>query len=402
MKLILSVLLFTLVYNTYAQQSRTDQVIPVHITETLSFQKSIEVKFNANLTKGAAPLAVQFTDQSTGSPTAWKWFFGDGDSAAIRNPSHIYKTPGIYSVRLIITEQNTKTPLEKKDYIWVIKSSQYYLDCDTLHYPLPEPLTYYIIPGKGYITGNNAYGDKSICDYYDNMKSNLVVSGLICEFSKAIQAPGKNEKIFFNIWKADGTTGLPGIVLATDSLPLSGIVNDVINKSFTTLNFDKPVQPGGSFYIGFTLPVVTGDTLCIWSTRSIKVPVNTTWILQSNNEWVSAQKLWPPLAGDLTFMISTAIYPKTCLINGMEDKEKYLAFSLFPNPAFEKITIVQHQKTDEKLQFHILDIFGKELCYGPVLKSASTTVDVDKLKPGIYLVRITGQKSSFSSTLIIR
>ena len=33
--------------------------------------------FSANVTSGAAPLSVGFTDSTTGSPTGWTWFFGD-------------------------------------------------------------------------------------------------------------------------------------------------------------------------------------------------------------------------------------------------------------------------------------------------------------------------------------
>ena len=33
--------------------------------------------FTANVTSGIAPLMVQFTDTSTGSPTSWNWSFGD-------------------------------------------------------------------------------------------------------------------------------------------------------------------------------------------------------------------------------------------------------------------------------------------------------------------------------------
>ena len=31
--------------------------------------------FGANVTSGVAPLGVQFTDLSTGNPTAWAWDF---------------------------------------------------------------------------------------------------------------------------------------------------------------------------------------------------------------------------------------------------------------------------------------------------------------------------------------
>jgi PKD repeat protein len=59
--------------------------------------------FTANPTSGPAPLAVQFTDKSTGSPTSWSWTFGDGGSSTAQNPSHTYTSSGTYTVTLTAT-----------------------------------------------------------------------------------------------------------------------------------------------------------------------------------------------------------------------------------------------------------------------------------------------------------
>jgi PKD repeat protein len=56
--------------------------------------------FTASPTSGTAPLAVQFTDTSTGSPTAWSWNFGDGATSTAQNPQHTYAAAGAYTVSL--------------------------------------------------------------------------------------------------------------------------------------------------------------------------------------------------------------------------------------------------------------------------------------------------------------
>ncbi len=77
--------------------------------------------FTANVTSGDAPLAVQFTDTSTGSPTAWAWDFeNDGiiDSTE-QNATHTYTTAGTYTVNLTVTNADGSDSEVKADYITV-------------------------------------------------------------------------------------------------------------------------------------------------------------------------------------------------------------------------------------------------------------------------------------------
>jgi len=79
-----------------------------------------QVAFSGIPLAGAAPLAVQFTDESTGvggiAPTAWHWSFGDGGSSTARNPSHTYASRGTYAVTLAITAPWTGS-LTKDAYV---------------------------------------------------------------------------------------------------------------------------------------------------------------------------------------------------------------------------------------------------------------------------------------------
>ena len=395
MKLRLSALFSVIILTAFAQQPRQDIIIPVSESISSSF-KSLEAKFTADATQGFAPLTVQFTDQSTGNPVSWKWDFGDGDSSLAQNPTHTYQEYGTYTVKLTISDGTFGFALEKKDYIKVTIS---YVNCDTLHFPLPEPLTYYTIPGKGYVAGNNSYGDKAVCDYFDNMQPNLVITGVVFKFSKAKQSAGHNEKIAIKTWKADASSGKPGMLLQSDTVMLSGFVADVLNGKSSTLDFENPVQPGGSFYMGAMFPVLTGDTLCFWSTSPGKVPVNTSWILQIDNSWISAPALWTQNGG---LIISSAIYPKVCLLNAIDNTKASLAFAIWPNPAEKVISIVNQDGIDEKAQYSISDISGKELLRGNISESLSTTVNVATLKPGIYILNVRGKKSFFSSKIIIK
>jgi PKD repeat protein len=55
---------------------------------------------------GPAPLTVTFTDASTGgSPVAWTWNFGNGQTASTQGPHTVtYSSPGSYSVSLQVSD----------------------------------------------------------------------------------------------------------------------------------------------------------------------------------------------------------------------------------------------------------------------------------------------------------
>ena len=59
--------------------------------------------FIASPTSGEAPVAVSFSNSSTGDITGYSWNFGDGGSSTAQNPSHTYTSAGTYTVTLTAT-----------------------------------------------------------------------------------------------------------------------------------------------------------------------------------------------------------------------------------------------------------------------------------------------------------
>ena len=62
---------------------------------------------------------VQFTDQSTNSPTSWLWDFGDGQTSTQQNPSHTYATSGVYTVSLRASNAFGNNTTTKSGYVSV-------------------------------------------------------------------------------------------------------------------------------------------------------------------------------------------------------------------------------------------------------------------------------------------
>jgi PKD repeat protein len=88
--------------------------------------------FTANTVAGVAPLNVQFSDQSTGSPNAWAWIFGDGGTSSQRNPSHTYTTAGSFTVSLTVSNSSGQTMQSRFGYITVAPATAVDYFCQSL------------------------------------------------------------------------------------------------------------------------------------------------------------------------------------------------------------------------------------------------------------------------------
>ena len=107
------------------------------------------VNFTADKTNVQVGSYVYFTDQSSGIPTSWQWYFAGGSpsSSSSANPSAYYSTPGTYSVKLVASNAYGKDSLIKINYITVASP--------------PKPVTsFYASPTKT-TTGSSVY-------FYDN------------------------------------------------------------------------------------------------------------------------------------------------------------------------------------------------------------------------------------------
>lgn len=67
---------------------------------TVASMSILTASFSYTPVSPTAGQLVQFTDTSTGGPTAWFWKFGDGSSSSQHHPSHAFAAAGSYTVSL--------------------------------------------------------------------------------------------------------------------------------------------------------------------------------------------------------------------------------------------------------------------------------------------------------------
>ena len=75
--------------------------------------------FTGSPLAGTAPLAVAFSDRSSGGPTSWSWSFGDGTTSSERNPRHVYASQGSFTVTLTVSDSNVSSSITKTDLVKV-------------------------------------------------------------------------------------------------------------------------------------------------------------------------------------------------------------------------------------------------------------------------------------------
>lgn len=97
----------------------------LHTPNLTTLTKSPVASFTADVTTGASPLTVHFSDTSPDTPTSWLWDFnGDGRiDSQIQNPQYTYREPGTYTVTLTIAGTTGKDEETKKEYITVTKGA---------------------------------------------------------------------------------------------------------------------------------------------------------------------------------------------------------------------------------------------------------------------------------------
>ena len=90
-------------------------------------------QFNVPATTGGAPFAVEFDDSSTAGlfgPSSWLWDFGDGQTSTEKDPTHVYTTPGTYSVSLTVSDGLTSDTETKLNFITVLPGLSFAPEAD--------------------------------------------------------------------------------------------------------------------------------------------------------------------------------------------------------------------------------------------------------------------------------
>lgn len=186
----------------------------------------------------------------------------------------------------IVTRPSTLTKIDDRQN--AIPSLSKYISgsmlevIDTLNYPLAGTKALYTADDGGYVTGNNLYGDLAKANYYAT-NSTISLTGVLFDFAIAV---GGDPTIEIAIWDNSGLNNSPGSIISSHTINLNEIKNDVLNEQMTFISFDTPVLLTTSFYAGFVLPTVVGDTLAVYSNTDGDTNPGIAWEMWSDGTWL--------------------------------------------------------------------------------------------------------------------
>ncbi|NDF60474.1 MAG: PKD domain-containing protein, partial [Crocinitomicaceae bacterium] len=196
---------------------------------------------------------------------------------------------GEYTVSLNVTNAVGTKSLTKEAFITVNPALTSQV-CDTLtNFLTSEPKAYVPIIGGGSYAGHVSNKLKSFVESYANAGNYTHITGAFLDFARA-ETTNPNSTINVKVFANSG--GSPGTVLATKSVKITDIRQDVLNARETKVMFDTPIAVSGQFFVGFDVTYAAGDTVGVYTTKYGAAGTNTAFFQFSGGSWCAYGTCW--------------------------------------------------------------------------------------------------------------
>ncbi len=370
--------------------------------------------FIANTTSSCTG-TISFTDQSSNTPNAWLWKFGDGQTSTLQNPTHTYAANGTYTVKLIAYNTFGNDSITKTNYV-------------TISMPAGPSVTGSII-----CTGSTAHltaTGSGILKWYNSLTSTTLLTTGTFYNTPALTSTT-------NYWVKDSVAGATNHTAKTDSVgggtmftsnyehwevfdtyvPLvlqtvkvysstagartinlknsAGTVlatatpTLAVGVNVVTLNFILPVDTGlrlagpataPNMYrntAGITYPITLSGKLSI--KRSSATPTLRYYYFY---DWVVKE------ADCVSPRVMVTATVNTC--TGLEDNND-ASIQVYPNPSDNYLNIDITGHANEQTIIEIYNLQGQKLVSkiaGNIPDAFHTDINVSNYSKGVYFIRI--------------
>ncbi len=294
--------------------------------------------------------------------------------------------------RMVATLTSTRSSLLNNTNVQCNVPSQV-LTCDTVgNYLSTSNLTVYRTtdiaqPGSGYISGTNSFGDIGYAEKFTPLLPLQKIYGARVGFGRAYGFSSATVNI--KLWKADGPSGTPGTLLATKTVGLQDIVDDINAQVYTDVSFNSPISiASGSYFLGIDFNPSTLDTIALYTTVVGAVSTGKAYEQYDNGTWypfTDAINSWG-------VNVALAVAPAVCVdYTGIEDQKKSDDLvQLYPNPNAGLLYLESDLFMDGGAILEIYDSTGKLLQSNKHdnLTSKIVNIDLSGFSTGLYLIGI--------------
>jgi PKD repeat protein len=189
-------------------------------------------KFTASSVRAKAGASIQFKDISTPTPNCtieeWLWEFGDGATSTAQNPSHTYRRPGTYTVKLTVWDscQNSAT----YSMMVTIASGEESLE------PAKLGVSYLNIDPVQVLPNQEVVVSANICNSGEERGSktvSLMLNGEAVQSQSVSVSPGACQQVVFKVSRA-----VPG----TYQVAIDGMTGQFSVLAQRTVTRDVPSQ----------------------------------------------------------------------------------------------------------------------------------------------------------------
>jgi PKD repeat protein len=417
-------------------------------TDYITVIDNVLADFDADVTEGAAPLTIHFSDLSSDDAESWHWDFGDGGSSGLQNPTYSYYQAGTYTVALTVEGNGCENSETKVDYIIVTESiPEPDFMSDVTYGPAPLTVNFTDMSEGTVDTWFWEFGDGSTS--VEQNPEHIFTDEDFFDVSLTVTGPGGAESItkeeFINTLNlvSLNVSASPDEICSMQSSQLNaeasggsetytyswtsdpeGFVSDEQSPMVSpveTTTYMVEVSDGEQLVsseieiVVNPLPEITlGDwpeQLCNQQEPQVQLTAVPEGGIYSG-ENVTAEGLFSPEEAAVGWHVVTytyadengcenmavdSIFVDACLHFGENDNESSM-IKIYPNP-FNDILNIYTDQRDIEIKILTLDgITLKEL----KLIDENTTIDLSQLRSGIYIVNIESNQTNTFQKIIKR
>ena len=235
----------------------------------------------------------------------------------------------------------------------------------------------------GYWGGTNDMGITEVVERY-SISGDESLLGVSVGVGKIVRNSGTASSVVLKVYEGEST---PQRLLYSKNVSISSLTQDAMNY----IDFDKTVQPSGTFFVGFDVSNVQArDTFVMYQSLRNTGDENSFYF-KLNGDWADFQDNDQGAMCNVMELIA-------CNYDEDSDTPKFNIDNvwIYPNPARTEITI----ESDQEITVETISVFnlvGQEINV-PLLSvhANRVTLDMSGNTPGIYVVRFNYNDSYVS------